>query len=400
MASDPLNQRDNMAGRKKRLVIGFGALLIMAILFGAVAVNAQRSAEARRGAQSWYIHTFQVLLTTEALKAAVNMSIRGERGFIITGDRKFLRPYAEGRRDAAALMARLETLTRDNAAQQANLAALRTRRAAYYAVLERAIARTRAGDHDGAAAIVRSGEGMRRIEAVLAAIQAIEVREEQLLTQRQAAIARVDATIDTHYLTLAGIGLALLLVAGAVGVSAANAQKRVRDVAEQLRLSATTDELTGLANRRCFMHALDIEVARARRSGTPLSVAVADIDHFKQVNDRYGHGGGDEVLRALSRIFESIMRTGDMVGRLGGEEFAILMPDTDEIQARIACERLRGAIAGRRIRLATGEEIAITLSTGIALLVPGEDRDRLVTRADAALYRAKAGGRNQVRLAA
>ncbi len=178
------------------------------------------------------------------------------------------------------------------------------------------------------------------------------------------------------------------------------AQRNIRETAERLRLSATTDELTGLANRRAFLHALEIELARSRRSGSPLSVAVADVDFFKRVNDRHGHGGGDDVLRALARIAEQSMRTGDLVGRLGGEEFAILMPDTDEIQARVACERLRGAVSGRTIRLESGEDVAVTLSTGVALLAAGDDRERLVKRADTALYQAKEGGRNQVRMAA
>jgi diguanylate cyclase (GGDEF)-like protein len=400
MSQDPHDQHAVPGGRQQRIVLGFGALLILALLFVGIAVNANNATQARRDTQAWYVHTFEVLVATEAMKSAVNMAIRGERGFLITGDAKFLRPYESGRRDAPARVERIAALTRDNPEQQRNVTELKARLATYYAKLERAVALRRAGDREGAEALVRSGGGMRGIDAVLQTLNVIEVEERRLLATRSAANERANDAIEFHYYALAGAGFLLLLFAAAVGVSTARAQKRVRDIAAQLRLSATTDELTGLCNRRFFMHSLDIEVARARRSGAPLSVAVADVDYFKRVNDRYGHAGGDEVLRALARIFEQIMRTGDVVGRLGGEEFAILMPDTDEIQARIACERLRGAIAGRKIRLPSGEEIAITLSTGIALLVPGDDRDKLVNRADTALYRAKEGGRNQVRLAA
>jgi diguanylate cyclase (GGDEF)-like protein len=400
MADDPHDEDAVPGGRRKRLVIGFGALLFLAMLFAAIVINANNAAERRREAQAWYVHTFQVIVATEAMKSAANMAMRGERGYLITGDASFLKPYLDGTRDAPRTLDQIATLTRDNPVQRNYVADLRVQLARYFATLRHAIDLRRAGDVEGAAAIVRSGLGRREIEAVLAALQAIENEETRLLELRSAANDRANRTIEFHYYTLAGVGFLLLLLAAAVGVSTARTQKRVRVITEQLRLSATTDELTGLNNRRFFMHSLDIEVARARRSGAPLSVAVVDVDYFKRVNDKYGHGGGDEVLRALARIFEAIMRTGDVVGRLGGEEFAILMPDTDEIQARIACERLRGAIAGRKIRLASGEEIAITLSTGIALLVPGDDRDKLVSRADTALYSAKEGGRNQVRLAA
>lgn len=400
MPQDPHVQSALPGGRTQRLAIGFGTLLILALLFGAVAMNASNAATQRRDAQNSYVHSFEVLVATEAMKSAINQSMRGERGYLITGNDTFLNPFRMGSRDAPAALERIALLTRDSAAQQRHVAELRQRLPRYYGVLDRAIALRRAGDEAGAAAIVRSGIGMREVEGVLAVIDAIKLEEQRLLTARSAANEAANRTIEQHYHMLAMIGLALLLVAAAVGLSTARAQKRVRSITEQLRLSATTDELTGLHNRRFFMHSLDIEVARARRNGDPLSVAVADVDHFKRVNDRYGHAGGDEVLRALARIFETIMRTGDVVGRLGGEEFAILMPDTDEIQARVACERLRAAIAGRKIRLPGGEEIPVTVSTGIALLVPGDDRDKLVTRADHALYRAKEGGRNQVRLAA
>ena len=387
-------------GRVRRLVFGFGALLALAGLFAAIVVNDMRASAQRRAAQGWQVHTLEVLLNAESLKSAANMAIRGERGYLITGDSRFLRPFEQGRREMPQLASRLEAQTVDNMVQQANLAQLRLGMARYLAVLERAIALRRAGQEQAAAAIVRSGAGMRGIDGVLDRLAAIEAEEQRLLAARSTANEQANELIDDSNYAVAGAGLIFLLIAAMAGWSTLRAQNRTRRMAEQMRQSATTDELTGLANRRAFLHALEIELARSRRSGSPLSVAVADVDFFKRVNDRHGHGGGDDVLRALARIAEQSMRTGDLVGRLGGEEFAILMPDTDEIQARVACERLRGAVSGRTIRLESGEDVAVTLSTGVALLAAGDDRERLVKRADTALYQAKEGGRNQVRMAA
>lgn len=399
MVQAPFAAPPDYKGRTRRLVFGFGALLILAGLFAAIVANAFHASSQRREAQGWQVHTLEVMVTAEALKATANMAIRGERGYLIGLDRSLI-PFNKGRADAKALIEKLADHTRDNPVQQRNLIELRAGMAHYMAVLERVIGLRAKGQHADALAIVRNGDDWKSVEAALASIGRIEQEEQNLLAQRSAASARAGALIDDYNYGVAAAGLIFLIVAALAGASTLRAQNRTRKMAEQLRQSATTDELTGLANRRAFLHALEIELARAQRSGASLSVAVVDVDFFKRVNDKYGHGGGDDVLRALARIAEQTMRTGDLVGRLGGEEFAILMPDTDEMQARIACERLRAAVSARRIRLGTGEDVSITLSTGVALLANGDDRDRLVNRADMALYQAKEGGRNQVRMAA
>lgn len=400
MVDTPLSDASVWRGRRRRLACGFGALLVLAALFGAIIGNANSAAQQRRQAQAWYVHTLEVIVAAEALKAAVNMMMRGERGYLITGDEKFLKPYHVGLADAPGLVSRLEESTGDNPLQRRRVTELKRHMTSYYAVLDQVIGLRRAGREAEAAAIVRAGSGYDQIEGLLVVLSSIEDEERRLLAARGRESELAEQATQRHYYALASIGLVLLLIAGAAGLSTARAQKRARAANERLRISATTDELTGLANRRAFMSSLELEVARAKRSGSPLSVAVADVDFFKKINDRFGHAGGDEVLRVLARTARETMRTGDVVGRLGGEEFAILMPDTDVNEARVACERLRGVIAGRKVMLTDGKETEVTLSTGIALLVPGEDRDRLVSRADDALYRAKEGGRNQVRLAA
>ncbi len=161
---------------------------------------------------------------------------------------------------------------------------------------------------------------------------------------------------------------------------------------------AVTDPLTGLNNRRYLDTHLQTLFDRSRRRGRPLSVIIADIDHFKAVNDTYGHEGGDDILRDFARRVRGTVRGADLACRFGGEEFVIAMPDTpDEIAAQVA-ERLREAVAGEAFRVgSTEQDVKVTTSIGIASLGPSDsDATMLLRRADKALYAAKHGGRNRV----
>jgi diguanylate cyclase (GGDEF)-like protein len=164
---------------------------------------------------------------------------------------------------------------------------------------------------------------------------------------------------------------------------------------EQKRL-ATTDDLTGLPNRRYFLSRLAEEAQRATRfPGHPLSVAMVDIDHFKNVNDSLGHAAGDIVLKRVAETCRTVTRNIDLVGRIGGEEFGIIMPETNLLAARLGCERLRANIAAKPV-MVQGMELPITISVGVADFRVGDPANDLLARADAALCRAKQNGRNQV----
>jgi diguanylate cyclase (GGDEF)-like protein/PAS domain S-box-containing protein len=164
---------------------------------------------------------------------------------------------------------------------------------------------------------------------------------------------------------------------------------------ERLRELATQDELTGLYNRRHFVELAEAEVARARRTGTPLSLAMLDIDHFKAVNDVFGHPVGDLALRELARSMRETLRTSDVPARIGGEEFVVLLTDTALEGALSVTERLRERV-GRAEVAAGAERVArFTVSAGVAELAMGERLDGLLARADEALYRAKEDGRNR-----
>ncbi|WP_242395238.1 GGDEF domain-containing protein [Anaeromyxobacter oryzisoli] len=159
---------------------------------------------------------------------------------------------------------------------------------------------------------------------------------------------------------------------------------------------ARRDALTGLANRRALEEALGREVARARRSGAPLAAAILDVDHFKRVNDGHGHAAGDAVLAAVAARARAMLRAGDLLARIGGEELAALLPGADLARAVEIAERIRGAIAGAPIA-AGAAALEVTASLGCAALEAADpDGAALLARADARLYEAKAAGRNRV----
>lgn len=172
-----------------------------------------------------------------------------------------------------------------------------------------------------------------------------------------------------------------------------------RQVHEELERQAHTDYLTGLANRRHFLEQAESELARTLRYGRDLSILMFDIDHFKRINDTYGHKVGDIVLKKLSMICLATLRNVDVIGRIGGEEFAVLLPETESEQAMDAAERLRAAIASAQVMLNGGLPLRFTASFGVATLSEkGANIDMLLNQADQALYLAKKDGRNQVRM--
>jgi diguanylate cyclase (GGDEF)-like protein len=168
---------------------------------------------------------------------------------------------------------------------------------------------------------------------------------------------------------------------------------RLHDIVQR---QAITDDLTGLVNRRRFIEALDAEIERARSFGSALTIVLADLDNFKQVNDEFGHHGGDIVLRAFADLIRSHVRDVDVSGRIGGEEFAILLPETDRAGAARVAERMRRSLNAISISISEDHSIRAASSFGVAELEPEQSGDDLLRAADAALYRAKYEGKNRV----
>ncbi len=178
--------------------------------------------------------------------------------------------------------------------------------------------------------------------------------------------------------------------------------RKIKEYHRVLQRHALEDSLTGLNNRRAFMNRAEIELKKAKRDGTPVSVALLDLDHFKQVNDTYGHDVGDTVLRHFAEILKNAFRAGDITGRIGGEEFAIVLPRIDRKGAYTILKRLCDTVAASPCpyKNADGETAELHYTISIGFTGPGqvsdESIDELLSRADTGLYEAKEQGRNRV----
>ncbi len=195
-----------------------------------------------------------------------------------------------------------------------------------------------------------------------------------------------------------GIVLAVvvpLLVAPGPAYWLASAMVELNRARAEMREQLRYDSLTGVCTRRYFYELLEQEIARCRRHGIPVSVLLADLDHFKRINDRYGHHAGDAALRRFAAVVRALVRTSDIVGRLGGEEFALVMPHCPSAEAQHSAERLSAAVEANHLEY-EGHRIVLTVSIGVATLAVGEDADALMRGADQALYAAKNAGRNRV----
>jgi diguanylate cyclase (GGDEF)-like protein len=174
----------------------------------------------------------------------------------------------------------------------------------------------------------------------------------------------------------------------------AESRRQLADTLDQVQRLASRDELTRSLNRRSLLTALERERSRAERSGAPFCIAMIDLDHFKQVNDSFGHAAGDAVLRAFAATVHDAMRTTDVFGRYGGEEFLLILLGAHADAALEAVERVRAAVAAHDWR-SIAPDARVTMSAGVAGFRKGDSAEQLLQRADQALYQAKKAGRNR-----
>jgi len=211
-------------------------------------------------------------------------------------------------------------------------------------------------------------------------------------------LTSLDRAIVQDGLALLGIYVLVIVAGGAVGYwLTSRMASRIERSESELQVLATTDPLTGIPNRRTVLHRLEEELARTERTTGVLGVIELDIDHFKRVNDTYGHPAGDAVLREVAGRITSALREYDVAGRIGGEEFLVVAPEMDADSLAALAERLRASTKGAPIAHGT-DRIVVTTSVGATLSRPNDTPETLFARADEALYAAKAAGRNRVEI--
>ncbi|NJN14975.1 MAG: diguanylate cyclase [Oscillochloris sp.] len=183
-----------------------------------------------------------------------------------------------------------------------------------------------------------------------------------------------------------------------IGTRIIGLEQQLREANARLQYQATHDGLTGLPNRSALIERTTLELDRRKRTGSPLCMAIFDIDHFKLINDRYGHLTGDQVLRHVAQVFQENLRAYDIIGRWGGEEFLLLLPDTQIEEAEIIAQRICRCICDQPLQHTDDETIQLTMSAGVAEALPFSHNESIFARADSALYSAKSAGRNRVAL--
>ncbi len=227
----------------------------------------------------------------------------------------------------------------------------------------------------------------------LAGLNGIVRLEDGRLTRFEVPAA-IDRTV--HAIVPDGHGRVWLPTnAGLVRVDREQRTTERSEANASLEETARRDALTGLLNRRGFLELAQREVVRARRGKTALSIVLLDIDHFKRVNDSHGHAVGDETLRVLSGVLVASVRNQDLVGRWGGEEFVLLLPETSVAGAAMVAEKIRRSVA-EQVQQTGAKPPPVTVTLGVTELGDSRSLDEAVHRADVALYQGKAAGRNRV----
>ncbi len=372
--------------------------LMGVILVGSSLVAWQASQEEQRLRQAHW-HTLRMLAGAAAVRVGALDMLRGERGYLLTGDEAHLSSFERGRTRLQDGLRRLRVNIHTQR-ERAQVAEIAMAAGTFRREVERTVTVAQTSGMPAAEWLVRQSDGRDGVAPLADQVEQLTEEGKARLEMLTVDVDRATANLLRFVYLMSLAGLLLLALAAISAIALRRSYVRERAYRVDLRKRAETDELTGVANRRELLSYLDTRIAEARHTGTPLSFAMFDIDHFKRVNDSYGHGVGDEAIRHVVRTAQKVVRINDRIGRLGGEEFGIVLPKSAKESSVQVCERLRQRLHAQGFPISPGQKLQVTISSGIACLTEEDDAASLVKRADEALYEAKRDGRDRVKLAA
>ncbi len=381
---------------KRKIWFAFASILLVLFFSGLFSYRATSQLIA---STSSLVHTHQVVATLQSVISILKDAETGQRGYLLTNEHAYLEPYEAATRKIFHALARVRELIRDNARQQDNIDQIAILAEEKLAELEQTISLNKTGNRTAAIEIMLTHNGKKMMDDLRLVIDAMSSDEQRLLRSQQQV---TDSAVQVAFVVASFGSVTVFTLIGFIGFLFVREMDRhitERERAkEKLEYLAIHDSLTGLYNRKEMEQRVAGEVQRAIRYGHVVSVFMLDVDHFKSVNDTYGHRIGDAVLRDISKIIEKSIRKTDHGARYGGEEFVVIFPETALSRAEELAERLRDQIASHLFHIAGDKTIKLTVSIGIANLPEhAESWQGLLEAADKALYAAKHAGRNQVK---
>ena len=339
-------------------------------------------------------HTHQVMSKIEGVVYDVSNIETGSREYYITANQDFLEPYHSGLSTIDDHIQDLNQLVADNPQQLSNIEHLLPLIAEKRNTAEQIVIITEKHGPVSGSARDSINLGKQTMDKIRHLVNDMLVLEQSQLKIREANENRL---LKRNLRTQVFLNIVRALVLIGFAALVVNSLRKSSAKVFELENIAYIDSLTGLSTRRAFMGQGKVAIAHALRYGGPLSLLIADLDYFKKVNDTYGHYAGDIVLKTFGAMCQEALRDVDIIGRIGGEEFAILLPSTDGKHAVEVAERLRQAVATSIIALGEGKTVKFTVSIGIVILKKSDTNiASFIARADKALYTAKRAGRNRV----
>jgi diguanylate cyclase (GGDEF)-like protein len=345
----------------------------------------------------WVAHTHEVLTQLEATATGVAGAEADLRGFIMTNQESYLVPYSDGLKETRRRLQAVRKLTSDSPAQQTRIDKVEPLILHRLDLLEALLKIGHDQGFGAARRILTFDSGPQYMEEIRQGIGEMEHAEQEVLASRFAEQESSSRRLQTMVVLSCAAALFLLLISLAVVLRDLS---HVEEAFRKAKYNVAHDTLTALASRHSLMGQLDFAIAQSALTGQPLSVCICDIDRFKSINDTHGHVAGDEILASFGKLVRGGIRIGDIAGRLGGDEFCIVLPNTGGDRAGPLMDRLRQRWERLEYHSPDGRAFSVTASFGVVQRTNERSAKALLHTADKALYCAKGEGRNRIHLVA